>query len=1189
MTKRKMKITTVGLWLALILLLALPFATALTASAETGHVGAHPADAVAAEYFEEADGVYTCKSCGAQAVARVGTELYVEWAAALAAWENGETLTLLADLTGLTSTVTVSGTGKILDLNGKKLQSSVAAMAVTGDLTLRNSSTSRAVLEASSGYGILVTGTLRFTDGTLSVMGDTASIYSEGGTVAVSGGSLALLSTATDGVGLHNADATATLTVSGGTLSTRIHRRYGIHNVGTITVSGGTVDVRYNKRYAIYNEGLFTVGGGTVMAEAEDGGIYNDGTITLGGGTVFAEGTATYGRGIRNYSTLEAVAGSVLVFKDGEGQVITDALGNHTVVTVTVVKPLTVKRADGSAAVLGTDYTYGENGVLTLIGEGNYCVSLHPDVSASSHSILVDANVTLTLDGVKLHTADAAVLTVNADRTAVLKTTAAGAELKGDHNGIDNRGTLTVSGATLTVEATAFGMDNRGTLTISGATLTVEATTGGIYNEGTLTVEDTVLSASVATAEYPDSNTVFYNRGTITLRSSRVTARGSTVPLFNSSTRSHLTVESGELSVESESANSFALENVGTVTVSGGSVSLRMAGAGSFGILSNMGTLTVEGGQLTAVGEEIDIYHHHGTLTVSGGTVDGDVQSKFSQAVIVITGGHFLGEVVIEKGSLELRGGSFASLSVGTAVVASPGELIPNDYYAFRDGVPLNVEALVADGGYYSLGEVAVKKGADLTAFGTLTMSEGSFVYSGEAQCPTVTVTVAGRMLVPNTDYSVVYARAGVTTADLTTAGTVTVFAFPKEGSAYTGYLTASYTIERAAGDITELSAPSKTYDGAAVPAPTFRHLGDGAVTVEYKEKGAADDAYTATAPHKAGEYVVRVTVAEGTNHKATVATAELTVRKAEPPPVLWPTAAPIGYGQALLEATLESTDENGTFAWKNGSTLPSVTNSGYTVVYTPGDTENYDYSNVTLERTLPVEVSRRSVTVTAESRTVCVGTAYTLTYTVNGLLAGEALTVAPTLRLAEAVEGVGEYDILVTGAEAGDNYTVQCVGGTLTVRDHAYTAAVTVAPTCETAGERLYTCTHDATHTVTEAIEPLGHTAQVLPGKAPTCTEQGLTDGEKCEVCQAVLVSQSAIPALGHTYDNACDGDCNVCGTSRTPAAHGSQNADGLCDECGERFALSGGAIAGIVAGVAAALSGGGVALLLIRRKRRP
>ncbi|MBR7095086.1 MAG: carbohydrate-binding domain-containing protein, partial [Clostridia bacterium] len=725
MTKTKMKITTAGLWLALILLLALPFATALTASAETGHAGAHPADAVAAEYFEEADGVYTCKSCGAQAVARVGAELYVEWAAALAAWESGETLTLLADLTGLTSTVTVSGTGKILDLNGKKLQSSVTAKAVTGDLTLRNSSTSRAVLEASSGYGILVTGTLRFTDGTLSVMGDTASIYSEGGTVAVSGGTLALLSTATDGVGLHNADATATLTVSGGTLSTRTHRRYGIHNVGTITVSGGTVDVRYNKRYAIYNEGLFTVGGGTVMAEAEDGGIYNDGTITLGGGTVFAEGTATYGRGIRNYSTLEAVAGSVLVFKDGEGQVITDALGNHTVVTVTVVKPLTVKRADGSAAVLGTDYTYGENGVLTLIGEGDYCVSLHPDVSASSHSILVDANVTLTLDGVKLHTADAAVLTVNADRTAVLKTTAAGAELKGDHNGIDNRGTLTVS----------------------GATLTVEATTGGIYNEGTLTVEDTVLSASVATAEYPDSNTVFYNRGTITLRSSRVTARGSTVPLFNSGAKSYLTVESGELSVESESANSCALENVGTVTVSGGSVSLRMAGAGSFGILSNMGTLTVEGGQLTAVGEEIDIYHRHGTLTVSGGTVDGDVQSKFSQAVIVITGGHFLGEVVIEKGSLDLRGGSFASLSVGTAVVASPGELIPNDYYAFRDGVPLNVEALVADGGYYSLGEVTVKKGADLTAFGTLTMSEGSFVYSGEAQCPTVTVTVAGRML----------------------------------------------------------------------------------------------------------------------------------------------------------------------------------------------------------------------------------------------------------------------------------------------------------------------------------------------------------------------------------------------------------------------------------------------------------
>lgn len=41
---------------------------------------------------------------------------------------------------------------------------------------------------------------------------------------------------------------------------------------------------------------------------------------------------------------------------------------------------------------------------------------------------------------------------------------------------------------------------------------------------------------------------------------------------------------------------------------------------------------------------------------------------------------------------------------------------------------------------------------------------------------------------------------------------------------------------------------------------------------------------------------------------------------------------------------------------------------------------------------------------------------------------------------------------------------------------------------------------------------------------------------------------------ADGHTYDNACDAECNVCGASRTPAEHSYDNAcDAICNECGE------------------------------------
>ena len=57
-----------------------------------------------------------------------------------------------------------------------------------------------------------------------------------------------------------------------------------------------------------------------------------------------------------------------------------------------------------------------------------------------------------------------------------------------------------------------------------------------------------------------------------------------------------------------------------------------------------------------------------------------------------------------------------------------------------------------------------------------------------------------------------------------------------------------------------------------------------------------------------------------------------------------------------------------------------------------------------------------------------------------------------------------------------------------------------------------------------------------------PTCTAAG-----KC-VC-----GQTSGSALGHTYDNACDADCNVCGQTRTPADHVYENAcDADCNVCG-------------------------------------
>ena len=69
--------------------------------------------------------------------------------------------------------------------------------------------------------------------------------------------------------------------------------------------------------------------------------------------------------------------------------------------------------------------------------------------------------------------------------------------------------------------------------------------------------------------------------------------------------------------------------------------------------------------------------------------------------------------------------------------------------------------------------------------------------------------------------------------------------------------------------------------------------------------------------------------------------------------------------------------------------------------------------------------------------------------------------------------------------------------------------AGLTEGEKCSVCGEILV---------AQEEIPALGHTEEVIPGVAATCTEAGLTEGEKCSVCGEILVAQEEIPALGHT-----------------------------------------------------------------------
>lgn len=96
------------------------------------------------------------------------------------------------------------------------------------------------------------------------------------------------------------------------------------------------------------------------------------------------------------------------------------------------------------------------------------------------------------------------------------------------------------------------------------------------------------------------------------------------------------------------------------------------------------------------------------------------------------------------------------------------------------------------------------------------------------------------------------------------------------------------------------------------------------------------------------------------------------------------------------------------------------------------------NYENAEDDAGASITVNKKIVTIKAEDDCIYIGDAFpkSFKYTVTGLLSGDELVVKPTLKLDKNADNYrsGSYTIYITGADAGDNYTINMANGTFRV-----------------------------------------------------------------------------------------------------------------------------------------------------------
>ena len=990
---------------------------------------------------------------------------------------SGDITATACDTAALTvpagKTVTLDLNGHSIDrgLSGKDAVNNGYVIEVNGALTVTDSS---ATEQNPTGSG-------RITGGNTTDFG--GGVYVDGGSLILESGSISGNASENSGGGVYVCEG-GSFTMTGGEIS----GNDTIVNGGGVYVSAVTRDE--NGTPKVNTDGSFTMSGGTISGNTayNGSGVYTLGrSFEMTGGTISGNTAEYAGGGVtifgryekskdeqtnqsvyENIDTAFTMSGGTIenntVGYNGGGVYIEEGAATFTMSGTAAINNNTVDNDanghGGGVCVYGPrfDMTGGTiSGNTAYDGGGVYTGSASQSFTMSGGEI--SGNTAIATGGGVSNTADAF--------------TVSGGKISG--NSSDYGGGVYVSGS--------FTLENG---SISGNAS--ERDGGGVYVSGSFTMTGGSISGN--SADYAGGGVIIWV-GSFTMTGGSISGNSANKFCGGVFVNSSGTFNMQGGSISGNSANIlyggvFILD--GRFTLSGDpSITGNTAGSGE-----SKSNVCLEEDAIITVGGKLSNTTSIGVTMVNPGVFTSGWEAKMGTAdpanfFTSENEGYNIyrdafGEARMSK---PYKVTAEADPAAGGSVSVSParsnsmygeGETVtllatPTDGYVFdsftvtdADNNPVDVSdnTFIMPAGNVSVTAAFLKS----LAHSDITIEAISDqTYTGSAIKPSVTVKDGKNTLTADTDYTTAYSgniNAGTATVTLTGKGN------------YTGTKTTNFSIGKAdAQTITDV-AVSQAYTLTGVSASVAGKMPAGAGTLTYTAGtpsatgsvtvsdftvNATSGAVTATLSGGAADDIVTLPVTiSSTNYTDSTVNVVITLTPKEDAGVSI-TGVPTSktYGDAAFTLTGSVTNAGtGTGTWTWSTSDPSVfqiTPNGATatvkILKAGSATVSAKYESLTAldtETTAAITVNTKALTIAAKNQSIYVDdTVPTLNgadfYTVTGLAGTDTLTTEPTLVYQKNGSAAtpdnstaGTYDIVPSGASAGDNYAITYANGTLTI-----------------------------------------------------------------------------------------------------------------------------------------------------------